>query len=334
MGQRGDPIVGPFRICVFSPGERPIEGAQAVLVGPVHLANERRIYAVLTRSDDDRLGSDRKAPATVVFERQQRHAFAVDGKIDVLERRAPAEERLHGEHIRAVGREIVGDDDAPARPVRGAFEPIPRVLRDLDRIRVLGRGRYRVRCADGQTADLRGHPQVCLEQRGREPLSGGQVVEAAQVGIGRKPATGVHVERQQVTNNALVLGTVESLEPPRAGIRIGHGRFVDDRLERLHEYPERVAGRPSGPGWRHHPRPELQDHLLGSFGPLVSTPDIERLQRQVPLQPALVVAADAILLDHLRGRSRGGTGRHGHRSGFAPGRGGPGGGAPDRKAYP
>ena len=333
VGQRSDPVVGPS-LRVFAPDERPVEGTQPILVGPVDLTDERRHYPVLTRSDDDRLRPDRNAPAPVVLEGQQRHAFAVDRKIDILEGRAPAEERLHLEHVRAVGREVVGDDDSATRPVGGAFELVPRVLRDLDRTRVLRRGRDGVRNADSQTADLRGRPHVCLEQRRREPLCGRQVVEAAQVGVRGKPAAGVHVERQQVTDHALVLGPVESLEPSPAGIRVGQGRFVDDRLERLHECPERVARRPPGPGRRHHPGPELQDHLLSGFGPRVSTLDHECLQRQVPRQPALIVAADAILLDHLGGRSGGGIGKRGHGSCFEPGRAGPGGVAPRRKPYP
>ena len=93
MGQRRDPIVRPS-LRVFSSNEGPCEGAQAILVGPVIFPDEHSRHTVLTRSDANRLGSDRNAAATVVLEGQQRNTLAVDGEIDILEGRAPAEECL------------------------------------------------------------------------------------------------------------------------------------------------------------------------------------------------------------------------------------------------
>ena len=105
--------------------------------------------------------------AGAVLQREGCHADAVDRDVEILESRTLPEERLEGEDVLAVGGEVVRDDHAAPRPEGRAVQVIPRVLRDVDRVRVLRRNRGSRGVSDGESAHLCRGPHVRLEQRRR-----------------------------------------------------------------------------------------------------------------------------------------------------------------------
>ena len=316
VGKGRDPVVGP-RLRILPAHKRPAGRLETVVVRPVDGANEGRRNLPLTRRDNDGWGLDRHRGATVVLQRELRDPFAVDGEVDVLEARALPEEGADGEDVVAVRRKVVRDDHAAARAVGGALDVIPSVLGDLDGVGVLDRPGGRAGVADREAADFGCSPEVGFQKRGREPLGVGHVVECAQVGVGGKPAARVDVEGEQVADDALVFGPVESLEPAEAGVGVACGRIVDHHLQRLHERSQRVAAGSALAGRGHHPGPQLADHLLGGGRALVRAGNVEAVEAQVAAQPALVVAAGAVALDNVVE-----SGIRGDRIGWAQGLGG------------
>ena len=296
--ERRDPVVRPG-LRVLTPDERPARCLQTVFVRSLDRAHERRRDLPLARPHEDRLGPDREGRAAAVLEAEQRDALAVDRDVHVLEAGSLAEECLDREHVLPVHREVVRHHHPAARPVRRALDVVPRVLRDVDRVRVLGGLREGVRVADGDPAHLRGSPQVRFEQRRREALRVGHVVERAQVGIRRQPPAGVYLEVEEVVDHTLVLGPVQALEAACAGVRVPGRRAVDHGLKRLDQRQERVGRRSALTRRRHHPGPQLPDHLFRRRRPLVRRVHVEILQDEVPPQQALVVAARAVPLHHI-----------------------------------
>ena len=245
-----------------------------------------------------------------MLEAEERDTLAVDRDIYILEPRPLAKQGLDREHVLPVHRKIVSHHHPAPRPVWSALEMIPGMLRDVDGVRVLGGTGPGVRVPDGEPAHLGGRPQVGFEQGGRKPLSVGHVVERAQVGVRREPAARVDLEIEEIADHALVLGAVQPLEAPGAGVRIPRGRAIDQRLERFHQRQQRIRRRPPLAGRRHHPRAELADHLLRGRRALVRRIDVERLQDEVPAQQPVIVAAGAVALDHSGQIRRVGEGSH------------------------
>ena len=322
VGERRDPVVRP-RLGVLASDEGPAGRLQAVLVRPLDRAHERRRDLALPRPNEDGFRPDRRRRAPAVLEAEECDPFPVNRDVDVLETGPLPEERLDRDHVLPIRREVVGHDHPAARPVRRALDVIPGVLRHVDRVRVLGRLRGGGRVADGDPAHLRGGPQVRLEEGGREALCVGHVVEGAEVGVRREPAAGVDLETQEIPDHALVLGPVQPLEAPRAGIPVTGGVAVDHHLQCLDEREQCVRGGPALAGRRHHPRAELPDHLLRGRRPLVRHIDLEPLQDEVPAQQSVIVAAGAVALDdsgQIRRVDEGGQvvigkGRGGRRAG-------------------
>ncbi len=234
-----------------------------------------------------------------MLQRQLGHATAVDRDVDVLARSATSEQRRDLEDVLSVGREVVGHDHATAGTERRALDVIPRVLGDVDGARVLGGRGQGARIPDGQSADLGRRAQVGLEQRGREALRGGQVVEVAEVGVRRQPAAGLDIQIEQLGDDSAILSTVETLEAPGTGIGVDRGRSVDHALERLNQLEQAVGRRTPVPRRRHHFGPELEDHPLGRFGRFVGPRDVEALEREVAGHPRLAVTAYAVALDDV-----------------------------------
>ena len=184
------------------------------------------------------------------------------------------------------------------------------MLGDIDRIRILGRLRQRLRVADGEPAYLRRGPQVRLEERRREPLSVRHVVEGAQVCVRGQPAARIDLEVEKIADHALVLGPVKPLEAPRAGVPVTGGLPVDHGLEGLDQGEQGVRGAAPLARRRHHPGAQLPDHLLRRRGTLVRARHVEFFQREVPAQQALVVTANTVALHDAGQVCRVADGRH------------------------
>ena len=216
------------------------------------------------------------------------------------------------EDVLAIGREIVDDRNAAACPVRRALDVIH--LRDPARELVGRLARARVRVANSQAADLAGRAQVAGHQRRRQQLNVGNVVEIGALRVERQVLARVDVERQEVVDGALVLGAIETLKGPPAGVGIGGGQRIEVRFECCRETLERDLRRPARARGRHHTRPQLADHFFGDRGVPVGCGDLERLQRQVAATAAIVVAPLAGPGNHRLGR----VGRHRLRLDWCP----------------
>ena len=170
-----------------------------------------------------------------------------------------------------------------------------RVARHL----VGGFGRRGVGVAESQPADLAGRGQVSLEEGGRQVLHVRDVVEARAHRLARQVGRRIDLQAQQVFDGALVFGAVEALEGAGAGVGVLGGRRVDVLLHRGDEGDDLVFRRTTDTGRRHHPRPELADHLLGDGRVRGRVRRVEFLQGEVAQEPPLVVAADAVSLHEI-----------------------------------
>ena len=121
---------------------------------------------------------------------------------------------------RASAGKTCSTTDAAARAVRRALDVIPRMLRHVAGAAVGRVDRRRVAIADRHAADGAGRVEVRLEQRRRQRLRVGDVVEVRALGVERQPVAGVDVEREQIVDRARVLGAVQALEGAAAGIRL------------------------------------------------------------------------------------------------------------------
>ncbi len=178
----------------------------------------------------------------------ERLALAVDRKLDLLAADRAAvqltgRDRVQHdpEHILAVRREHVIDDDAAARAERRALELMQ--LRHRPRNLVSGLAHRRAAIADGERADLARRTQIPFEHRRREALRVGDVVEAVAHGVGGEEHRHVDVDTQQIAHRARVLGAVEPLERTPAGIGIDRRSAIDPILHGDREIEQR---RPSG----------------------------------------------------------------------------------------
>ncbi len=227
----------------------------------------------------------------------ERHALAVDRQIDLLVAAEDAAEELPGrravqhdaERVFAVGRERVIHRDAAARAPRRAV--------DMTRLRLgarhfVGRfGRRRGTIADREVRDFRRGAQITLEERRRELLRVGDVIEACADCVWRQERVHVHVEAEDVVDGALVLDPREPLEHPVARRGMQRRRVIERRFERCRECRE-CRGRRTicHLRRRHHAGAQLLDHLLADFRVLFNLGGVEMFERQ-PARFALVVVA-------------------------------------------
>ena len=138
--------------------------------------------------------------------------------------------QLHAEAVVAVGREGVLDRDAAARAERRALDVVH--LRAGARHLVGEFGGARLRIADRERADAARRAQVAFHQRRRKRLRVGDVVEAVADRVGRQERVDVDVDREQRAHRARVLGAIEALERPAAGIRIERRGLIEPRFHR------------------------------------------------------------------------------------------------------
>ncbi len=164
------------------------------------------------------------------------------------------------EQVVAVGGEIVDHGDPPAGSVGRPLHllrlrnPPGNLISSFP-----GRG---VRVADGEPGELARPAEISLEERRREHLGVGDVVEIRALGVRRKVVARRDVERQEIPDGALVLRPVEPLKRPAAGVGVGLGAFVESGLEESRERVEVLLRGPRHSGGGHHAGAELPDHLL------------------------------------------------------------------------
>ena len=289
---------------------------------PVDLLDERGGHLVLAGLDQNRFGAQRRLAAAVgagdvdQLVGDQRDPLAVDRNVDVLKAGVLTRVEGHLELVFAVRGEHVVHDHAAARAERRARDAVPWMLRHVGRVGVGVIDRRRRLVADRHAADIRRGVQVRLEQRRRQRLFIGDVVEVRAHRVVRQPLAGIDVELEQFLDGAGVLGTIEALERAAARIRVGLGVRVHRGLERA---DETLVGRGIGTRHarrRHHARLQLADHPLRHVGVLAGLGEIKRCERQAAgaILVAIAVATDAVLLDErvvvcgCAGMRRGGAG--------------------------
>ena len=266
----------------------------------------------------------------------ERNPLTVDGDLDLLGPKGPPEDfalrvriRLDVEDVLAVGGEVMDHGHPATGSERCPLDPI--FLRGGPRDPIPGRLGLGLRVTQGDPADVAGRPQVALHHRGRRRLDVGDIVEVGALGVERKEGGHVDFESQEGANGARVLRPGETLEGSRPRIGVGESDRVDTSLQIPGQDHEGITRRPLPPLRRHHARPELLNHLLGGLGHLGGLLDLEVDQGQVSGEPGRVVAARAVLLDHVGQRfgrdvrvdfvDRRGDGRFGddHRGGCRDG---------------
>jgi hypothetical protein len=293
-------------------GHRVLDGRDQIVDEALVALDERRGHAVCAGTDVDGHGLHREPRLLLAHPRvdvEDGHARAIDGDLDLLVGRGTAVEQpqrlgveIHAEHVVAVGGERMLHGDAAPRAQRRALGPLELRgrLRQLER-RLRG-GALGV--AHGQHRHAAGCAQVALHQGRRKGLHVGHVVEAVADGVGRQERGDVHVEADQMLHRARVLGAVQPLERAPAGIRRCAGQQVHPLLQRRGEPSEIGLRRAPRPSRRHHPGPELPDHLLGGLPRFVRTGQRPALQRQPSGLRPVVVAGRAVL-PHQFGLGRG-----------------------------
>ena len=152
--------------------------------------------------------------------------------------------------------------------------------------------------AERQRRDLAGGPQIARQQRRREALRVGDVVEAVADGVGRQERDDVDVDVEQILDRARVLGAIEPLERPPAGSGLGGRGRVETCLERTRPAPSTLrapaASRPaaaSSPTVACAPSSPRRRVLNGAVV------DVESGQRQPAGAAPLAVTNGAVLFD-------------------------------------
>ena len=231
---------------------------------------------------------------------QQCDAGAFDRDVDVLQLGTDAAADVHAEAIQPIAWKGVRLDNATARAVRGALNLVPRVLRNKRRLTVGHRDRRGGLVAKGYAADRGRGVQVRLEQRRRQHLHIGNVVEVRALCIKRKKVSGLELNVEQVAHRRFVFWPVQPLERPVARIRLR--RPIDGLFERLGERHERVAAGLTRSRWRHHLRPQLADHFFRNFDIFECGIDGIAFETHVTAWILGAVATLAVTLDDSRER--------------------------------
>ena len=296
-------------------------------------------HAVRSRRHVNRLRLDLNPvgilPVHPAIDVDERAPLPVHGEFDLLVKGRRLAEEVPGrlvlegepENVVPVRGEVVHDGDPAARADRSARHVLP--LLGVARHLVFRLARRHGRVPEREPADLARGGQVSVEQRRGEVLDVRDVVEARADRLVRQVGGGVDVEPEERPDRALVLRPIQPLEGTDAGVGAVGRRGIDPRFERLGQL-EQVLGRGTpDPRRRHHPGPQLADHLLRRLRLEVRHLHLEPLQREVPQHSGVVVAVRADLVhDRLRDRvrdesvglrgERGGEGRTAWKRGNQP----------------
>ena len=183
---------------------------------------------------------------------EQRDALAVDRHFDLLAaqrccRRAGRSTRcsIDAERVVAVGRKGVHDRDAAARAPRRALDVVHLRRGERQLVGRLASGWPSRRRAPAPAIAVRG-AQIALDQRRRQRLRVGDVVEAVADRVGRQERVDVDIDVEQIVDGARVLGAVQPLERAAAGIGMQLRRRDRARLRAPRQTPP-APRRPDAP---------------------------------------------------------------------------------------
>ncbi len=225
-------------------------------------------------------------------EKLVRDIVALDAEQSLLD----AAHEPAGEDVLGIGREVVRDLHTAAGAERHAFEMI--VLGHLDR-NLVGRRRYhRVRIAEGVVGHAQGDSEIALEQHRRRRQHLGDVIEAVVAAVTRQQRREIGLDAEQIADRIGVLGAIQAMHLRRRRVRRLAGCRVERADERRQEFLALLLRRLGNVARRHEADVELVDHLFpdGRIGMHIRR--IAALEGQLGREIDIVVAIDAIALDH------------------------------------
>ena len=249
---------------------------------------EQRVVAVgrlLDREGGDRLpvDQDQQLVRTVL-------AQPADGS-----RQVAREQHLH--HVLAVLDEGVGPRHAPTRPDRQSWQLV--FLRQVgwqQKHVVLQRG---LRASDGQAADLVGGRDIPVQECRRQ-VADIDVVEAVAALIRGQERGGVDVERQQISDRVLILGSIQA--PQRFGAtrtRMCGCRRIERPFQPRQHRQAVGLRRLRYVVRRHDARVQLADDRFPQFGLRLGPGHVHLVQAQAASLQAVVVAGRAVASEEL-----------------------------------
>ena len=235
----------------------------------------------------------------------------------------PVARHADPEHVLPVHREVVRDGDAAARAERQVLVRAT-VLHERPRDAVRDSPHRGV--ADGQPADLARRRHVALQEQRRDGQDVGDIVEAPARVVGRQQCRNVDVEIEQVAHRTAVFRAIEAVNGRPAWIRIVERNAIQRRFQPRHDRPGLRVSRAGPVGRRHAAGAELAQHLFPYRRILTDVADVPPLQAQTGGPARIVVAGQAVAVEHgplgrtgsrMLLRRRGGMGgparRHGNR---------------------
>jgi hypothetical protein len=241
-------------------------------------------------------------------DRGQVDALAVDRDLDIVRVLESADDveiravQLRLEHVVAVERERIAHrrpaDRAERKPVDVLI--LRQVLADAEGV-AAGRD---IGIADGNGRNFHRRRDVFLLQRRGHAEYVRDVVEPVRGVVWRQERRDVHVEIEQVVHSVRVFAAVQPMENGSAGIGMGGRLGVEVAFERRLQPPVRCLVRAPRALRRHGAGLELPDHLLPELRLRPGPGDIQPFERQLPRLQALVMAADAVLIQHRATRRR------------------------------
>ena len=151
---------------------------------------------------------------------------------------------------------------------------------------------------DREAADIPGRRHVPLQHAGGDGQDVRVVVEAVGEVVGRQHRPDVHRQAQQIADRVGVLQPVEPVDGRSPGVGAIRRGPVEPRLQPRREPVVRLLGRPRAARRRHRARPQFLEDLLPDLGRVSDARHVHAVEREVAGPRPLVVAADAVAVEH------------------------------------
>ncbi len=252
------------------------------------------------------LAADRERPGSLAVETNLETLRLIETGDVVVNLTAQADL----DQVLAVDGKVMMNGDPASRTERQLVADLSVLLCQIGNSVGLGDRPRRAR-PERQAADLSGRRHVAFQERRRNRQQAGHVVEAMYVGVvGRQQRRGVDVERQQVADGVLVLGSIQAVQAVGSTwIRVQLGRTVELRFEQRHEGIDRDLVRTRQARRRHRARVKLLQDSFQDFRVPPRVRQVHRIEREIGRPQLLIVTTNAVgAQDHGR-IERSGSGR-------------------------
>ena len=209
----------------------------------------------------------------------------------------PVRRPLEGDrqNVLAVEREMMANRQSSPGTERKLFAHAAG-LHCQGRSRVGGGCRVQRGVADGESTDFPGRRQVSFQEQRREREGVGDVVEPVRQVVGRQQRWTVDLQRQQVPDRVGVLGAGQAVGRRTARVGIALRRPVERGLQPRAERRAVICRRKRHSLRRHHPGPELANHLLPDRGVATDPSQVQTVELDSGGLELPVVTADAVAI--------------------------------------